>query len=88
VYHVYAIRVSDREGCQKALLADGIQTGIHYPIPVHLQAAWAELGHRVGSFPHAERAADEVLSLPMYAELTDSQIERVAVAVSRLSAHG
>lgn len=90
VYHVYAIRVSDREACQKALLDAGIQTGIHYPIPVHLQEAWKELGHKRGDFPHAERAADEVLSLPMFAELTDAQIAQVASATRALhvGAHG
>lgn len=81
VYHVYAIRVRERETVQRALLADGVQTGIHYPIPVHLQQAWQELGHKKGDFPHAERAADEVLSLPMFAELTDAQIQKVASAV-------
>ena len=84
VYHVYAIRVADRPACQQALQAAGIHTGIHYPIPVHLQEAWAELGHARGDFPHAERAADEVLSLPMYAELTDDQIARVSDAVLAL----
>ena len=84
VYHVYAIRVANREAAQKALGDAGIQTGIHYPIPVHLQQAWAELGHRRGDFPHAEKAADEVLSLPMFAELTDAQIDRVTDAVSSI----
>ncbi len=81
VYHVYAIRVRDREATQKALLDAGVQTGIHYPIPVHLQPAWAELGHKPGDFPHAERAAAEVLSLPMFCELTDAQIDQVTAAV-------
>lgn len=81
VYHVYAIRVADRAAAQRALQEAGIQTGIHYPIPVHLQEAWAELGYRRGDFPHAEQAADEVLSLPIYAELTDEQVARVASAV-------
>lgn len=84
VYHVYAIRVSDRETCQRRLLESGVQSGIHYPIPVHLQQAWSDLGYRPGDFPNAEQAADEVLSLPIYAELTDAQIEQVVSAVASL----
>ena len=78
VYHVYAIRTPERERVREALAAGGIQTGIHYPVPVHLQPAWAELGHRRGDFPVSERAADEVLSLPMYAELPEAVPARVA----------
>jgi dTDP-4-amino-4,6-dideoxygalactose transaminase len=85
VFHVYAIRVADRPAAQAALAAQEIQTGIHYPIPVHLLPAWADLGHKRGDFPHAERAADEVLSLPMYPELRDEQIAAVAAAVNQLS---
>jgi dTDP-4-amino-4,6-dideoxygalactose transaminase len=86
VYHIYAIRSPDRQGWQEALKAKGIQTGIHYPTPVHLLPAYADLGYRRGQFPHAEQAADEVLSLPMYPELTDSQCESVASAVRILAA--
>ena len=82
VYHIYAVRTSQRAELQQALGAAGIQTGIHYPIPVHLQPAFAALGHGPGSFPHAESAAREVLSLPMFAELTDEQILAVAAAVT------
>ena len=81
VYHVYSVRTSRRDNLQKALQARGIQTGIHYPIPVHLQPAYADLGYRVGAFPVSEKAAQEVLSLPMYAELTDEQIATVSTAV-------
>jgi dTDP-4-amino-4,6-dideoxygalactose transaminase len=81
VYHVYAVRVDDREQVQKALNAQGIHTGIHYPIPVHLQPAYADLGYKPGDFPHSERAAAEVLSLPMFPELTSEQQEQVAAAV-------
>jgi dTDP-4-amino-4,6-dideoxygalactose transaminase len=81
VYHVYAIRSPDRDGLQRTLHERGVQTGIHYPIPVHLQKAWAELGHRRGDFPHAEHAAAEVLSLPMFPELTEAQIAAVAAAL-------
>jgi len=81
VFHVYAVRTSHRNIVQQALDAQGIQTGIHYPIPVHLQKAYAETGYRLGDFPHAERAANEVLSLPMYAELSNEQIETVSAAI-------
>jgi dTDP-4-amino-4,6-dideoxygalactose transaminase len=81
VYHIYAVRTDAREDLQRTLRSNGVQTGIHYPIPVHLQPAYADLGYRAGDFPHAERAAREVLSLPMYPELTNVQIEQVAAAV-------
>jgi dTDP-4-amino-4,6-dideoxygalactose transaminase len=81
VYHVYAIRMPDRDTIQQRLLRDGIQTGIHYPIPVHLQPGYADLGYPPDSFPHAERAAMEVLSLPMYAELIPAHLEAVVQRV-------
>jgi dTDP-4-amino-4,6-dideoxygalactose transaminase len=85
VYHIYAIRVADRAATQAALAAEGIQTGIHYPFPVHLLPAYADLGYRAGDFPHSERAANEVLSLPMYPELTAAQQDVVADALKALS---
>nr|WP_298435896.1 DegT/DnrJ/EryC1/StrS family aminotransferase [Geobacter sp.] len=85
VYHIYAIRVPQRDRFQAGLTARGVQTGIHYPIPVHLQPAYADLGYKAGDFPHAESAANEVLSLPMFAELTLAQQERVATAVREVS---
>jgi dTDP-4-amino-4,6-dideoxygalactose transaminase len=81
VFHIYAIRTARRQACHEALLAQGIQTGIHYPIPVHLLPAFTDLGYRAGQFPHAEQAAREVLSLPMFAELTMDQCEEVVRAV-------
>ena len=81
VYHIYAIRCADRDGLQQALQSQGIQTGLHYPIPVHLQEAHRDLGYKAGQFPHSEAAARELLSLPMYPELTDAQIECVTTAV-------
>jgi dTDP-4-amino-4,6-dideoxygalactose transaminase len=66
----------------------GVQTGIHYPRPIHLQKAYAELGHAPGAFPIAERLSATVLSLPMYAELTDEQIERVASRVREFDSAG
>jgi len=81
VFHIYAIRTANRAALQRDLHAKDIQTAIHYPIPVHLQQAYAELGYRRGSFPSSERAAEEVLSLPMFAELTKKQLDDVTSAV-------
>jgi dTDP-4-amino-4,6-dideoxygalactose transaminase len=86
VYHIYAIRTSQRELLQTALRDDGIHTGIHYPVPVHLQPAYADLRYRSGMFPHAEQAANEVLSLPMYPELTADNVRAVCDSVCRNSA--
>jgi dTDP-4-amino-4,6-dideoxygalactose transaminase len=85
VYHVYAIRTQQRSEWQQALQAKGIQSGIHYPIPVHLLPAYADLGYSRGDFPHSEQAADEVLSLPMFAELSRAQCEEVSEAVMILA---
>ncbi len=81
VYHVYVLRVPQREALQQKLNEQGIQTGIHYPIPVHLQKAFADLGHHEGDFPESELVAAEVLSLPMYPELSEAQINVIANAV-------
>jgi dTDP-4-amino-4,6-dideoxygalactose transaminase len=81
VYHVYAIRSSERSKWQQELTRKGVQTGIHYPIPVHLQPAYEDARWRRGDFPHSEKAADEVLSLPMYPELTRVQQDEVVAAV-------
>ena len=86
VYHIYAVRVPQRDAVQHLLHEHGIQTGIHYPIPVHLQPAYAALGYGVGDFPHTEAAANEVLSLPMFPELTPELQERVAHVVRQLQA--
>jgi dTDP-4-amino-4,6-dideoxygalactose transaminase len=85
VYHIYAIRTQQRSEWQQALQAKGIQTGIHYPIPVHLLPAYADLGYTRGDFPHSELAADEVLSLPMFAELSRAQCKEVSGAVTMLA---
>jgi dTDP-4-amino-4,6-dideoxygalactose transaminase len=81
VYHVYAVRSPQRNGLQRHLAAREVQTNIHYPRPVHLLQAYADMGYAQGAFPHAERAAGEVLSLPMYPELTETQVGAVAEAV-------
>jgi dTDP-4-amino-4,6-dideoxygalactose transaminase len=77
VYHVYALRVADRDRLQNTLHALGIGTSIHYPVPVHLQKAYEELGYRRGDLPVTEGAADEFLSLPIYAELQPDQVAEV-----------
>src|SRR5580765_5105978 len=73
VYHLYVVRVQDRDRALRTMANRGIACGIHYPIPVHLQDAYRFLGYRKGSFPVAERCAEEFLSLPMYPELTTTQ---------------
>jgi dTDP-4-amino-4,6-dideoxygalactose transaminase len=81
VYHLYVVRVPDRDRLQHDLAAAGIATGVHYPIPLHLSTAYAALGFRAGSFPAAERAAMEVLSLPMYPHLEHQQQKRIVQKV-------
>jgi dTDP-4-amino-4,6-dideoxygalactose transaminase len=81
VYHLYVVRVADREALQAHLAADGIATGIHYPVPLHLAEAYKALGFRTGDFPVAERAASHIVSLPMYPTLTSEQQERVVSSV-------
>jgi dTDP-4-amino-4,6-dideoxygalactose transaminase len=88
VYHIYAVRSGERDRVRSELHAAGIQVGIHYPIPVHLQPAYANLGYRRGDFPVSEQAADDVLSLPIYPELTSGAVERVARAVVRSAGRG
>ncbi len=84
IYHLYVVQTDERDALQQHLSAAGVQTGIHYPVPIHLQPAYAAMGHKTGDFPEAERQAQRVLSLPMYPELTDAQIERVAEAINNL----
>lgn len=86
VYHVYTLRTEDRDGLQAALQTEGIQTAVHYALPAHLQPAYADLGYSRGVFPQSENAAKEVLSLPMYPEITDTQIRKVAQALTSLAA--
>jgi dTDP-4-amino-4,6-dideoxygalactose transaminase len=81
VYHIYAVRVSGRDEVMRSLEEKGIGCGIHYPVPVHLQKAYRGLGHAPGAFPVSERTATEFLSLPMFPELTEKQIQLVTDAV-------
>jgi dTDP-4-amino-4,6-dideoxygalactose transaminase len=78
IYHLFIIETARRDELQKHLSNHGVQTGVHYPIPVHLQPAYAELGYARGAFPNAERLADTMLTLPMFPELARDQIEYVA----------
>jgi dTDP-4-amino-4,6-dideoxygalactose transaminase len=78
VYHIYAIRVRERDEVMRLLAEKGIATGVHYPIPIHLQHAYRSLGYKRGAFPVAERTAAEFISLPMFPELTLTQIELVS----------
>ena len=86
VYHLYTVRTNDRDTLQQSLHKEGIQTGIHYAAPVHLQPAYANLGYGLGALPQSEKAAQEVLSLPLYPEMTDDQVESVSQAVTNLVA--
>jgi dTDP-4-amino-4,6-dideoxygalactose transaminase len=81
VYHIYAVRVKERDQVLQAMADQGISCAIHYPIPVHLQEAYRFLCCDQGSFPVAERCAEEFLSLPMFPELTKEQIHAVAGAL-------
>jgi len=83
IYHLYVIRIEARDQVQEALRKAGVSTGIHYPVPIHLQKACADLGYGQGSFPVTEAAAGGILSLPMYAELTDDQIQYVAEGIKQ-----
>jgi dTDP-4-amino-4,6-dideoxygalactose transaminase len=81
VYHLYVIRAPERDALQAALKQQGIGTGIHYPVPIHLQTAFGHLGCRPGDLPVTERVVAEILSLPMYAELTEEQLTHVVEAI-------
>jgi dTDP-4-amino-4,6-dideoxygalactose transaminase len=81
VYHLFVVRTKSRGRLRESLQAAGIETGIHYPTPVHLQPAHSDLGYGRGSFPVAEDAAGSVLSVPMFPELTDEQLEIVVKSV-------
>jgi dTDP-4-amino-4,6-dideoxygalactose transaminase len=80
---VYAVRAQHRDALKEALHDNGVDAGIHYPFPVHLVKAHADLGYKEGDFPEAERAAKETLSLPLFAELTEDQVRTVCDAVRK-----
>ena len=81
VYHLYVILVDNRDDLQQFLNDKGIASGLHYPLPLHMQKAYAHLGYKKGSFPVTESVADKLLSLPMFPELTREQIEYVAESI-------
>lgn len=83
VFHLYVIRVKDREGLQKHLAEAHIGSGIHYPVPLHLQKAYGNAGYKVGDFPSAERIAAEIVSLPMFPQLTGEQQTRIVDELRR-----
>lgn len=81
VYHLYVVRHPRRDELKKHLEANGVGCALHYPLPLHLQKCYANLGYKAGDFPIAEKAARECLSLPIYPELTDAQLQRVAEVI-------
>lgn len=83
VYHQYTIRVEERDALEQVLAEQKIASAVYYPVPLHLQPLYASLGYQAGDFPHAEHAAKEVLSLPIYPELRPDQLARVAEAVTQ-----
>jgi len=82
VYHLYVIRTEDREGLGEHLKAQGVNTGLHYPVPVHLQKCYRDWGYERGSFPVTERVASDILSLPMFPTITAEQQQRVADSIA------
>jgi dTDP-4-amino-4,6-dideoxygalactose transaminase len=86
VWHLYVVRVANRDGVLEKLRADGIGAAIHYPVPVHLTGAFAHLGYGPGSFPQAERAATEILTLPLFPGITEEQQRVVAEALKKYAA--
>ena len=87
VYHLYVILVEHRDMLQKFLQAKGIFTGLHYPLPLHLQKAYIHLGYKEGAFPIAEKVATRLLSLPLYPELTREQLEYVVESITEFVHH-
>jgi dTDP-4-amino-4,6-dideoxygalactose transaminase len=85
IWHIYAVQVAAarRDAVMKSMQEQGIGVGVHYPVPIHLQGAYASHGHKVGDFPMAEKAAAEMISLPIYPELTPVQQEQVAAALQK-----
>jgi dTDP-4-amino-4,6-dideoxygalactose transaminase len=83
VYHLYVIRAKNRDSLQKRLLENGVNTGLHYPVPLHLQKAYANAGYKKGDFPVAEKAAEEILSLPIFPGITLEQQRYVVEQITK-----
>jgi dTDP-4-amino-4,6-dideoxygalactose transaminase len=88
VWHLFAVEVDHRDAIRARLREMGVATGVHYPTPIHLQPAYTRLGHGVGTFPEAERSSARVLSLPMYPELRDEQVDYVAESLRAATEDG
>jgi dTDP-4-amino-4,6-dideoxygalactose transaminase len=86
IYHLYVVRTADRDGLMEHLKQAGIGTGIHYPIPLHLQKAYSSMGYKSGDFPVTEKVSAEIVSLPMFPQLTAARQQRVAQEVQRFAA--
>jgi dTDP-4-amino-4,6-dideoxygalactose transaminase len=86
VYHLYVVQVDDRDGVRAKLGEVGVDSGVHYPVPLHLQPAWAYLGYKQGQFPVSERLAMRILSLPMFPEITEEQVGYVAEQLGKVVA--
>jgi dTDP-4-amino-4,6-dideoxygalactose transaminase len=84
IYHIYALRVKNRDAFMDALGKKDIATGIHYPVPVHLTGAYSSLGYKMGDFPVAEKCASEFVSLPMFAELSEAQIKYACEEIKKI----
>lgn len=82
IFHLYVIRVKEREKLAKYLAAKGISTGLHYPVPIHLQEAYASLGYKKGDFPVVEKLASEILTLPLFPEMTEKEIRYISKQIS------
>ena len=82
IYNQYTVRVERRDELKRALDEQGVGNAIYYPVPLHLQECFRDLGYREGDFPHSERACREVLSLPVYGELSPAQQEQVVAAIA------
>jgi dTDP-4-amino-4,6-dideoxygalactose transaminase len=87
VFHQYTVRVQRRDAVSRALAQHGIPSTVYYPVPIHMQPIYASLGYKEGDLPESERAANEVLSLPIYPELTDTQIKSVVSSLTEVVHH-
>ena len=88
IYHLFQIRALRRDALQNYLKTQGISTEVYYPVPLHLQACFADMGYAAGDYPNAERAASETLALPIYPELTEAMIARVVDTVQAFFRQG